>query len=455
LGYDVAPTVFEQLSVGRIPRERFMLSKVEIQNFKGFGEPVRLELRPLTILTGENGSGKTSVLEAIGLLSQNVSAPDSAPEFKWREQHVDLGTSGSSAFHKPDQDLRLQLAVEVEAGDHFRNWLRRHNYDIDCEAETLGYTVAHHRGTQEWKHELLLDGKVVATNATIPLGRGLVKRGHGAMLECAPSNLRERMFDPAVSGPAVLAPNLFLGTRAIGGEVVNEAMHHRFLIFGLYTSYIGAYLRRRVFMVGPARIPTREAPRADAAPLAVGRRGERTITVLSAMFANPRHLAQSRKIQQWSEVFGLSSLTSGWVMEELLHAGYLDSEFGTPLGFESAGCGAQQILPIITQVFCAPTNSAILIEEPEAGLHPQAQLDLARMLCDAIRHGVQLLISTHSETLLEALAEAAETNALRHEDCVIYRLTKTSSGAKAEKVQVHRDSLARTTAAAGAGRLSA
>jgi predicted ATPase len=237
--------------------------------------------------------------------------------------------------------------------------------------------------------------------------------------------------------------------------VVNEAMHHRFLIFGLYTSYIGAYLRRRVFMVGPARIPTREAPKADAAPLAVGRRGERTITVLSAMFANPRHLAQSRKIQQWSEVFGLSSLTSGWVMEELLHAGYLDSEFETPLGFESAGCGAQQILPVITQVFCAPTNSAILIEEPEAGLHPQAQLDLARMICDAVRHGVQLLISTHSETLLEALAQAAETNALRHEDCVIYRLTKTSSGTKAEKVQVHRDSLARTTAAAGAGRLSA
>src|SRR5438445_702147 len=92
-------------------------------------------------------------------------------------------------------------------------------------------------------------------------------------------------------------------------------------------------------------------------------------SAVRAPFWSVRHLAESRKIQQWAEVFGLGSLTSGWVMEELLHAGYLDSEFETPLGFESAGCGAQQILPIITQLFAAPTNSVILIEEPEAGLH--------------------------------------------------------------------------------------
>ena len=431
-----------------------MLSKLEIQNFKAFGEPARFDLRPLTLFTGQNGTGKTSALDAIGLLSQNVSAADSAPEFKWRDQHVDLGTTGTSAFHKPDHDLRLQLAVEVEAGDYFRNWLRKHNYDIDCDAETLGYTVAHHRGSEEWKHELMLDGKVIATNATIPLGRGLLKRGHGALLECNPSNLRERMFDPVVSGPAVLAPKLFMGTRAVGGELVNEQMHHRFLIFGLYASYIGAYLRRRIFMLGPNRVPTREAPRADAAPLAVGRRGERTITVLSAMFANPRHLTQSRKIQQWAEVFGLGSLTSGWVMEELLHAGYLDSEFETPLGFESAGCGAQQILPIITQIFCAPRNSAILIEEPEAGLHSKAQIDLARMLCDAVAQGLQLLITTHSETLVKALGEAAGTSQLGVDDLAVYRLTKTSSGARPEKVPIECDSRTRTTAAAS-GRLSA
>jgi len=435
-----------------------MLTKLETQNFKAFGERVSFDLRPLTVLIGANGSGKSSVLEAIGLLSQNATPPDGNPEFKWKDQHVDLGTTGSSAFHKPDHDLHLSLSVEIEAGDYFRNWVHKHNHDTDAEAGTLGYSFGHRRGSQEWKHELLVDGEPIATNSTMPLGRGLMKKGHGALLECAPSLLSDRMFEPVLSGPAVLSPKLFMGLQAIGGQAVNETMHHRFLTFGLFTSYVAGYLCRRVFMVGPNRVPTREAPHADAAPLNVGRRGERTITVLSAMFASPRHLAQSKKIQQWAEVFGLGSLTSGWVMEELLHAGYLDSEFETPLGFESAGHGAQQILPIITQIFAAPANSVILIEEPEAGLHAEAQRSLAKMLCDAVAHGTQVVLTTHSETLLSALAQATESDRLRPEDVIAYQLTKTSSGARTERVQIKAPGESRAQAAAAtgaAGRLSA
>jgi len=457
-GYDVGPSLSgRQIAelAGRI-REKRMLTRLETENFKAFGERVSFDLRPITVLIGANGSGKSSLLEAIGLLSQNATRPEGTPEFKWKDQHVDLGTSGSSAFHKPDHDLHLSLSVELEAGDYFRNWLRKHNHDSDAEAATLGYSVGHRRGSEEWKHQLIVNGEAIATNSTMPLGRGLIKKGHGALLECAPSHLSERMFEPVASGPAVLSPKLFMGTQAIGGQAVNEPMHHRFLTYGLYTSYVAGYLGRRVFMIGPNRLPTREAPRADSAPLNVGRRGERTITVLSAMFASPRHLAQSKKIQQWAQVFGLGSLTSGWVMEELLHAGYLDSDFETPLGFESAGCGAQQILPIITQIFAAPVNSVILIEEPEAGLHPQAQRELTKMLCDAVAHGLQLVITTHSETLLKALSESTESNHLRREDLVIYQMAKSPSGARPERVQVQgqRETLAKV-AGASAGRLSA
>lgn len=433
-----------------------MLTKLETQNFKAFGERVSFNLRPLTVLIGANGSGKSSVLEAIGLLSQNAAPPEGTPEFKWKDHHVDLGTTGSSAFHKPDHDLHLSLTVELEAGDYFRNWLHKHNHESDAEAATLGYTIGHHRGTQEWKHELILDGEPIATNHTMPLGRGLLKKGHGALLECSPSLLSDRMFEPVVSGPAVLSPKLFMGLQAIGGQAVNEAMHHRFLTFGLFTSYVAGYLRRRVFMVGPNRVPTREAPHADSAPLNVGRRGERTITVLSAMFASPRHLVQSRKIQQWAEVFGLGSLTSGWVMEELLHAGYLDSDFETPLGFESAGHGAQQILPIITQIFAAPQNSVILLEEPEAGLHPEAQRNLAKMLCGAVANGTQIVMTTHSETLLNALSQAQASDRLRQDDMVVYQLIKTASGARADRVQIQGESRAQAAGANGAaGRLTA
>jgi energy-coupling factor transporter ATP-binding protein EcfA2 len=416
-----------------------LITKLEIGNFKAYGHRVNFDLRPLTILIGTNGTGKSSALESIGLLSQSAPTPEQAPQFKWKDRMVDFGTSGASAFHKPDHDLHLSLAIEVEAGEYFRNWLSKHNYESDIDPQALGYAVSHRRGTDEWKHELSVDGELTLTNATMPLNRGLIKKGHGSLLEWHSRTSLERVFTPAATGNAVLSPKLFMATKALGGNEVDSEAQESFIGFGLFMSYIGAYLKQRVFMLGASRIPSREVPQADAGPLNVGRRGERTITVLSVMFANPRHLLQARKIQQWAEVFGLGSLTSGWVREELLHAGYLDSTFETPLGFESVGCGAQQILPVITQIFSAPKNSVILIEEPEASLHTDAQADLAKMLAEAVSYGHQILLTTHSQALIAALCEAGEAGLLRHQDLAIYRLTKSVSGAEPEAVPIEHD----------------
>lgn len=430
-----------------------MLNRLGIQNFKAFGEHVQLDLRPLTVLIGNNGSGKSSALDSIGLLAQSTPSSEQPAQFRWKDRHVDLGTSGAAAFHKPDHDLQLLLSFELEAGDHFRSWLHKHNYDPVLDARTLGYSVGHRRGTDEWKHQLMVNGEVVATNATMSLGRGVVKRGQGAFLECTSTRLVERVFEPVVSGSAVLSPKLFMGTKAIGGKEVDDGAHHAFITYGLCMSYMAAYLKQRVFMVGSSRVPAREAPLPEAGPLTVGRRGERTITVLSVMFAHPRHLAQARKIQHWAEIFGMGSLTSGWVREELLHAGYMDSDFDAPLGFESAGCGAKQILPVITQIFSAPANSVILLEEPEASLHPEAQVELARMLADAVRHGHQLLVTTHSQELLQALGEACKKQQIDPDEVAVYRLSKSPEGAKAERTQIDGDwtltTFARSLSAAG------
>lgn len=410
-----------------------MLTRLRIQNFKTFGEQVEFDLRPLTALTGPNGVGKSSALESIGLFAQSTPVPEQPAQFRWSDRLVDYGASGQSAFHKPDHDLHLVLGIEIEAGEHLCAWLRKHNFDADLRAERIGYTVEHRRGTEEWKHHLYLDGDLTATNATMPLGRGALKKGYGSFLEYHSRAALERMFTPAISGNAVLAPKIFMGTKAIGGNEVDEATQHTFVGFGLYMSFLIACLRQKLFMLGPNRMPVREVPKAEVGPLNVGRRGERTIAVLSVLFAHPRHLAQAREIQHWAEVFGMGSLTSGWVREELLHAGYLDSDFDTPLGFESAGCGAQQVLPIITQVFAAPKNSTILIEEPEAGLHPESQTHLARLLAEAVSLGHQILITTHSEVLLESLRDRFREQPTNADRLAIYQLRKTPLGARLER----------------------
>ena len=42
-----------------------MITAIEIENFKAFGERQRIELRPITLLFGPNSGGKSTVLHAL------------------------------------------------------------------------------------------------------------------------------------------------------------------------------------------------------------------------------------------------------------------------------------------------------------------------------------------------------------------------------------------------------
>ena len=45
----------------RLEGEPPLITAVEIENFKGIGRPVRIELRPITLLFGRNSAGKSTV----------------------------------------------------------------------------------------------------------------------------------------------------------------------------------------------------------------------------------------------------------------------------------------------------------------------------------------------------------------------------------------------------------
>ena len=58
-------------------------------------------------------------------------------------------------------------------------------------------------------------------------------------------------------------------------------------------------------------------------------------------------------------------------------------------------------------------DDLLLVEEPELGLHPGAQRDIARVLAGLANVGVRVLITTHSDIVLEQLSYFAEAAALQ------------------------------------------
>lgn len=61
-------------------------------------------------------------------------------------------------------------------------------------------------------------------------------------------------------------------------------------------------------------------------------------------------------------------------------------------------------------------GDTLLIDEPEAHLHPSRQTRLARLLAEVVHAGVRVVITTHSEWLLEQFANLIRLSALPEDD---------------------------------------
>lgn len=69
----------------------------------------------------------------------------------------------------------------------------------------------------------------------------------------------------------------------------------------------------------------------------------------------------------------------------------------------NVGFGYSYILPIIVSGLIAKEGEILIVENPEAHLHPKAQSRLTQFLAKVSRCGVQVFIESHSEHILNAL----------------------------------------------------
>ena len=51
-----------------------MITEYQIANFKAFGSPQTLPIRPITLIFGPNSSGKSSIFQSLLMLKQTIRA---------------------------------------------------------------------------------------------------------------------------------------------------------------------------------------------------------------------------------------------------------------------------------------------------------------------------------------------------------------------------------------------
>ena len=93
-----------------MPPER-MISRIDIKNFKSIKE-AQLDLRPLTVLVGENSAGKSSVLQSLLLLAQITRGHTRPDIVALNGSDLKLGNF-SDVIHEASAEEPLELALTV------------------------------------------------------------------------------------------------------------------------------------------------------------------------------------------------------------------------------------------------------------------------------------------------------------------------------------------------------
>jgi predicted ATPase len=102
-----------------------------------------------------------------------------------------------------------------------------------------------------------------------------------------------------------------------------------------------------------------------------------------------------------------------------------DSSFGMFNGHraKNVGFGLSYALPVITALLLGSItpNCIVMIENPEAHLHPKGQTEIARLIALCVEVGVQVVIETHSDHLFDGIRIYTKNNSTNfHELVKIY-----------------------------------
>ena len=349
-----------------------MIREIELRAFKCF-QKRQLPLRPLTLLTGLNAAGKSTVLQAFLFLHQALL-----------EGTRDMD-SGRTLAPLNGSMLRMgavkDVVDKVQGGGAFAIRLRYEGLSV------------------EWAF------------------KGKQRDDLSVMLD------RVRWEDPVAGSSAEDERDLF--PAALASEPRARAM------FGVLADvrYVPAD------RTGPAETYPLDDP---AQHRSLGVRGERTVGALfwrgeerieleSLLHPDPEIATRlDRQVEAW-----LADLFPGVVLEvaRVPHANLLTlgirtsdkTDFHRP---QHVGFGVTYALPIIVALLGAKRGELVIIENPEAHLHPRAQSRLGRLSALAVSAGIQVLIETHSEHVLNGARLAVHDGIVNADDTSVMFFTR-------------------------------
>ena len=83
---------------------------------------------------------------------------------------------------------------------------------------------------------------------------------------------------------------------------------------------------------------------------------------------------------------------------------------------KNVGFGISYALPVIVSLLNFKKDKIVIIENPEAHIHPRGQAEMGRLIALAAAAGMQLFVETHSDHIVNGIRVAVKENLINAEN---------------------------------------
>lgn len=331
-----------------------MYERLELENFKAFKD-LSLELRPLTLLSGMNGMGKSSIIQSMLLLRQSYLQRTSVSSTEGLSlilngDLIDLGTGQDVFFSRNDRYApeRFELCFTIFDRDIGRvTW----SYEYDSHvSDVLKPTLSPSGPLEESIYETVLFGDEFHYLQAERIG----PRAAFSMSDYVVRQRRQL-------GTAGQYAAHFL--QEFGRSHVENKLIHSNGGASTLIAQVTAWMHE----ISPGT-------QIDSKPYA-------DMDLMSLRFRFPG----------------------------------TDSFRATNVGF-----GITYTLPVLVALLSSRPGSLVLLENPEAHLHPKGQVRMGELISRAASAGIQVVVETHSDHVLNGIRIAARHSMLDPDDAALH-----------------------------------
>jgi predicted ATPase len=390
-----------------------MLTKITLENFKVFRHATEFPLAKINLLTGINGRGKSSLLQSLLLMRQSIEHNENTTELILNGNCVHLGTWED--VKNKDEESNKEVRISLNFTNSLNNTHIKNTYLLLPQTEFI-YKCKISRCILEYSdskdiyiEELIYHNEYVMKSQSI---RQDFINEINKDDEVIYSSNGEKFIKASIK-----FENLFPKLHNIteNNHRNKFGRHNSFDVFDSYIYFFYDFFFHYHY-ISADRIGARDFYEKDLTLnhkfVTVEKTGKNVLDVIAHY--KTREVNFGFYLEDGNNLLTQIGEWLGYVLDAEVAINLDDSnKFVNSFTYtingkenllpSNVGFGYSYILPIITAGLIAKEGEILIVENPEAHLHPKAQSRLTEFLAKVAATGVQVFVESHSEHILNGL----------------------------------------------------